>query len=144
MADRYFSRATAEAVLGGDYINAALAEPGRDFDILSELATAHVQSLRRGAGLSAPTSTDGAGIEVIMQLAALAAMVELLSIAPGSTVPLPENWETNPAKVALNGIATGETQTVEDPSALGAVGGFGFNLSAANARKTSTSEMDLY
>ncbi len=144
MADRYFSRATADAVLGGEYVAAALAEPGRDFDLLSEMATAHVQSLRRGAGLSAPVSTDGTGIEVIMQLASLAAMVEILAIAPGSTVPLPEGWATNMAKVALDGIATGETQTVEDPSALGAVGGFGFSISTTNGRKTSTEEMDLY
>lgn len=131
-------------MLGADYLAASLAENGRDFTTLCEAATALVQSALRGAGLATPTDTDGAASEPIVQLAALGQFVEILATAPGSTVPLPQDWATNPLKMALQGIIDGEVQTVADPSALGAVGGFGFSISTTNGRKTSTEEMDLY
>ena len=141
MADRYFDSTYADALLGADYMAATLAESGRDFNTLVEAATALVRSAMKNSGYTPPTSTDGTGVEEIIKLATLGQFVEIICTAPGSTIPLPESWDTNPLKTAYQQIIDGAIQPDDDPSSDGAVGGFSISISSATTR-TTRDEMD--
>ena len=143
MADQYFDRDYAEALLGAEYVASALADGGRDFSTIAQAATALVRSALLNSGYSTPTSTDGTGVEQILKFASVGQFVEILCTAPGSAIPLPERWEDNPLKKAQEQITTGAIKPDDDPDSAGAVGGFAINISAA-ARRTTRGSMDLW
>lgn len=144
MADRYVDRDYVEATLGAKYIASSLAETGRDLDVLIEQGTAVVRGALKNSGYAQPVSSDGVGVEEIVKLAVVGQMIELLATAPGTSVPLPENWENSPYRKAFDQIVSGELQLDADPESLGAVGGFGLQRTATTERRTTADEMDVW
>lgn len=143
MADRYVDRAYIEATLGANYLANCLAETGRDLDVLIEQSTALVRSAMRNSGINAPVSSDGTGVEEIVRFAVVGQLIEILVTAPGSSIPLPEDWDESPYKTAYKQVIDGDIQTDAAPDSLGAVGGFGISTSAA-PRRTTRSDMDMW
>jgi len=150
VASRYLTAEEIRGFLGDGYVDAVSGLAGVEENTLNEAATSLIASAMRGAGYSPSASTDGTGdIEPIVKLATMGAFRELLASVPEGSIPLPENWETNPQKVAYAQFISGEITLAAEPSQVGAVGGMQFTetdatIEGSRPRRASREELEGY
>ena len=126
MADRYIDATYIKAHLGGGYYDAVVAVTSVSVGVQIEAATSLIQAYMRNSGYETPETQDPDEVEEVVKLATLGAFRELFSSVPEVTVKLPDDWASNPAKVAYVGIVSGEAKLAADPEQEGAVGGMVF------------------
>ncbi len=151
MADAYLTEEEIRGSLGSGYVRAVEGLDGVDITTLNQQATALIQSAMRNSGYSPAASPDGTStsIEPIVKLATLGAFRELLAAIPEGSIPLPETWAENPAKIAYAQFISGEIQLAAQPSQIGSVGGMLFTESDPDVegsvpRKASRDELSGY
>lgn len=148
MADRYIDSTYIQSFLGSGYEAAAIAISGVVRNTVIEAATSVIQTALRNSGYSAPSTTDPTTVEEFVKLAVLGCYREMLSSVPEGSIPLPEAWATNPAKIAYAAILSGDARLVATPSVSTAVGAWLFTLNdpddenATRTQRASRSELE--
>lgn len=146
MADNYLDSDDYDAHLGADVRASVEAAIGVDgLELLSSDATAFVQGALRNSGYELPTEATmlGASADRLVKLAVGAALRELTLGIPDISLPLPENWAQNVAKVALVGILSGDTMLGLPQRTIDAPGGWSMSSTATNARPQRASRCQL-
>ena len=123
MADRYIDADYIKAHLGGGYYAAVVAVTSVSVGVQIEAATSLIQAYMRNSGYACAATQDPDEVEEVVKLATLGAFRELFASVPEVTVQLPQDWASNPAKVAYVGIVSGEAKLAAEPTQAGAVGG---------------------
>lgn len=146
MADNYLTSSDYDAHLGAD-VRAAVEEAvGVDgLSTLAQDATAFVQGSLRNSGYELPTEATMQGVDAdrLVKLAVGAALRELVAGIPNISLPLPENWDKNVAKVALAGILSGDTQLGLPQRDIDAPGGWSMSTSTPGTKPQRTSRCQL-
>ncbi len=123
MADRYLDSTYIQSFLGSGYEAAVIALSGAVRNTMIEAATSVIQTAMRNSGYSPPETQDPADVEEFVKLATLGCYRELLASFPEGSIPLPEAWATNPAKLAYAAILSGDAKLAATPEVASAVGG---------------------
>lgn len=145
-ADNYLDSDDYDAHLGADVRASVEAAIGVDgLTLLATDATAFVQSTLRNSGYEIPTQATMLSVDGnrLVKLAVGAALRELASGIPDVSLPLPENWAKNIARVALDGILSGDTQLDLPQRTIDAPGGWSMSSTATNARPQRASRCQL-
>lgn len=146
MSDNYLTSDSIDAHLGAD-VRAAVEEAvgTGGLTLLSQVATSFVQGSLRNSGYELPTEAtmQGASADLLVQLAVSAALRELIAGIPNISLPLPEAWDKNVAKVALAGILSGDTQLGLPQRDIDAPGGWSVSTSTAGTKPQRTSRCEL-
>lgn len=146
MADNYLIEADYDAHLGAD-VRAAVEDAVTvdGLTLLAQTATAFVQGSLRNSGYELPTEATMQGVDadLLVKLAVGAALRELVAAIPNISLPLPEDWSGNIAKVALVGILSGDTQLGLPQRIIDAPGGWTVSTSSPTTKPQRTSRCAL-
>lgn len=123
MADKYIDATFIKAHLGGGYYDAVVALTSVSVGVMIESATALVQGAMRNSGYTPPATEDPADVEAAVKVAVLGAFREMFASIPEKAIALPANWATDPVKVTMDAILSGNLKLAAEPSQAGAVGG---------------------
>lgn len=133
MADRYIDEDYVKACIGGGYYDAVVALTSVSIGVLIDGATSLIQGFMRNSGYDPPSTEDPDDVEELVKLATMGALRVRLASIPEKAIPLPENWNEHPEKVAYVGIESGAVKLAADPSQESAVGGMIFTDSTEGA-----------
>lgn len=149
MADRYLSSTYIQAALGSGYEAAVIAISGVDRNVLIEQATSLIQAAMRNNGYAPPATQDPDDVEELVKLGTLGCYRELLASIPEGSIPLPEGWSTNPAKLTYAAILSGDARLSATPTVANAVGGWSMtesdpDVDGSRPQRASRSELAGY
>jgi hypothetical protein len=103
VADRYIDEAYVYAAMGANVVRSQLSGSGISLSTIIEQSTGTTKGFLRANGYTPPTTQDPASITESMVKEATMALVRMkLCSMPERTLPLPEDWNDHPEKLALN------------------------------------------
>jgi hypothetical protein len=140
VADQYIDSAYVDALLGRGFRTAVEDLEGANLFTLIEGGTALVQSYLRNQGYSTPTTTT----DETVKLATLACVAVSMFSIPEFSFPKPESWDMHPAKLALDGILSGDAQVTHGLTQISAEGGLAFSSSTTYPQRASRTNLGGY
>lgn len=140
MADKYIDATYVDAYLGHGFRTAIDDLEGSSLDTLIEGGTALVQSYLRQQGYSTPATTT----DETVKLATLACVFASALTLPEFSFAKPDTWENHPAKLALDGILSGDAQITHALNEIAAEGGAAFTSSTTYPQYASRSNLSGY
>jgi len=134
VADRYLDEAYVYGAMGANVVRAQISGSGISLTTMIEQCTGTVKGFLRANGYTPPTTQDPATItESMVKEACMALVRQKLCSMPDKTLPLPEDWDDHPEKLALNILRSKHDREKGDAlldlpqSPVGSIGGATFS-----------------
>jgi hypothetical protein len=146
----YTSQARLEAVLGSEFVAAAISKSTAPLAVLIADASAVVAAYLRNSGYVPPVTENPDELtDRSVALACDALVVQALCKIPEVSQLLPEGWDKSMQVIALEGILSGTVMLDMPRNPAQAVGGWAWSSNAPEvtgsaAPKTSKSELSEY
>ena len=141
-----------DAYIDTDYVDdrwgsalrtALFADTGKDITGVIQDATAEVKASLKNSGYTRPATTDPADVDAFIKMAVFGVFWEMVCAVPNATIALPDSWETNPYKAAIEDIRTGRAMLELEADTDSGVGGTIFTSSADTASPQQMSRDNL-
>ena len=147
MADRYIDEPYVYGAMGANVVRSQLSGAGISLTTIIEQSTGTVKGYLRANGYTPPTTQDPSTItESMVKEATMACVRMKLCSMPERVLPLPENWDDHPEKLALNILRAkhdkGDAVLDLPQSTVGSPGGAAFTNTTTNPERRARASSD--